>query len=419
MNQNEPIYISSGDEVSDNNDSVYDGEVESPYYDDGFDEGRGDIPMTLHDQFAILRSRGYAAPSAEWLGAYDSGQRIGHNHSQINVVPHQAVAASEQERRMLETAIYESQISLTETLGNVEVGVDDIDMVSTLISRQLALPEHLHERNCAICQDPLEEQSPHDGRTTMDTPIDNQNKVTIIKQPTEDLEHRAGPRHGGVRELVCGDAFHDDCIRPWLKRSVKCPTCRSDLTTHKIGEDVMAKKVEELVSMGFDNEKSRRAVEETNGHIQRAVELLTSEPDQTAEPQQQQRKGSRPDDRSPAGEEFTKVARTQSTQSPGSRISTEQRSWAQLASGSINRARRDGDAMVQDTPNSTPVKSTRAPDSVTPEAAASSSSGTEVQEQIDVLTALGFTRDQCITALDLCNFDIESAAILLQTGGVG
>jgi len=32
-----------------------------------------------------------------------------------------------------------------------------------------------------------------------------------------------------VIALKCGHNFHPDCIIPWLKRSVKCPNCRTDL----------------------------------------------------------------------------------------------------------------------------------------------------------------------------------------------
>ena len=29
--------------------------------------------------------------------------------------------------------------------------------------------------------------------------------------------------------LKCGHSYHENCIVPWLKMSVYCPTCRQDL----------------------------------------------------------------------------------------------------------------------------------------------------------------------------------------------
>ena len=36
-------------------------------------------------------------------------------------------------------------------------------------------------------------------------------------------------RHGALRRLSCGHAFHRGCIRRWLRRGSGCPLCRDPL----------------------------------------------------------------------------------------------------------------------------------------------------------------------------------------------
>ena len=44
-------------------------------------------------------------------------------------------------------------------------------------------------------------------------------------------EMEAGDHLGAPKKLSCGHIFHFFCLRNWLERQLKCPTCRSDITT--------------------------------------------------------------------------------------------------------------------------------------------------------------------------------------------
>jgi hypothetical protein len=85
---------------------------------------------------------------------------------------------------------YDENIRLAERLGVVEVGIDDINKVSSLISHDQVSDEDL----CAICFDKM--------RCKQD------------EQP---------------RLLICGHTYCDSCITQWLSKSKKCPVCNLDL----------------------------------------------------------------------------------------------------------------------------------------------------------------------------------------------
>ncbi len=84
---------------------------------------------------------------------------------------------------------YESNINLADIIGKVEIGVDDINKVSKIISK-----DHVdNDVNCSICME-------------------------AIKDCESDC-----------RELICGHKHCDVCISKWLKKSKKCPICNVDL----------------------------------------------------------------------------------------------------------------------------------------------------------------------------------------------
>jgi hypothetical protein len=79
---------------------------------------------------------------------------------------------------------YQFNSMLSDLMGNVEVGVSDIDRVSELITRPT------EEVTCPICQDAV-----------------------------------LGP----ARRTLCGHMFCDACITPWFSSSKKCPMCMCDV----------------------------------------------------------------------------------------------------------------------------------------------------------------------------------------------
>lgn len=82
---------------------------------------------------------------------------------------------------------YEFNTMLAELLGNVEVGVTDIDKVSVKIEQ--SSEEEQGEMTCNICLD-------------------------TTNQP---------------RKLICEHTYCDECISKWLSKNKTCPTCRIDL----------------------------------------------------------------------------------------------------------------------------------------------------------------------------------------------
>jgi hypothetical protein len=84
---------------------------------------------------------------------------------------------------------YDFNIRLADRLGRVEVGIDNIDNVSKLLSSEEVPDDSL----CVICLDKTNEN----------------NKIT--------------------RQLICKHMYCDDCICKWLQTNKKCPTCNIDL----------------------------------------------------------------------------------------------------------------------------------------------------------------------------------------------
>lgn len=82
---------------------------------------------------------------------------------------------------------YELNTMLAELLGNVEVGITDIDKVSVKIEQ--SSEEEQGEMTCNICLD-------------------------TTNQP---------------RKLICEHTYCDECISKWLSKNKTCPTCRIDL----------------------------------------------------------------------------------------------------------------------------------------------------------------------------------------------
>lgn len=79
---------------------------------------------------------------------------------------------------------YEFNTMIADMLGNVEVGVSDINKVSQKIEQPLDTP-----MDCTICLDKVEEP----------------------------------------RKLMCEHIFCDKCISTWLSKNKTCPSCRIDL----------------------------------------------------------------------------------------------------------------------------------------------------------------------------------------------
>jgi hypothetical protein len=93
---------------------------------------------------------------------------------------------------------YEANLRLSERVGVVEVGIENIDAVSTIIQKEEVNPDDV----CTICLDKI---------------IDNCDNIC-------------------VRQLICGHRYCDDCISQWLIKSKKCPVCNIDLED-KLNED--------------------------------------------------------------------------------------------------------------------------------------------------------------------------------------
>jgi hypothetical protein len=85
---------------------------------------------------------------------------------------------------------YETNIRLAERVGVVQVGVDNIDAVSSVIPRA----EMSVDDVCTICLDKM---------------IEKDNEC--------------------FRKLICGHKYCDGCITQWLAKSKKCPVCNVDL----------------------------------------------------------------------------------------------------------------------------------------------------------------------------------------------
>jgi hypothetical protein len=84
---------------------------------------------------------------------------------------------------------YENNMYLAEHLGKVEVGIENIENVSTLINKKDA-----EDTMCTIC---LEQ----------------------ISQKEDDVP----------RKLICGHIYCNNCISQWLNKNKKCPVCNIDL----------------------------------------------------------------------------------------------------------------------------------------------------------------------------------------------
>lgn len=95
---------------------------------------------------------------------------------------------------------YESNMRLAEMLGNVEVGIDDINKVSKV----LASDEYEDDTPCPICMETIKE-------------IEGEN--------------------GGCRELICKHKYCHTCIDTWLKKSKLCPVCKLDLEDKMTGDE--------------------------------------------------------------------------------------------------------------------------------------------------------------------------------------
>ena len=89
---------------------------------------------------------------------------------------------------------YEANLRLAERIGVVEVGVNNVDSVSTIIPRHEVSADDI----CAIC-------------------LDNMNETL----------NKSNDAH--VRKLICGHKYCDECILQWLAKSKKCPVCNIDL----------------------------------------------------------------------------------------------------------------------------------------------------------------------------------------------
>jgi len=86
---------------------------------------------------------------------------------------------------------YETNLEIARRIGNVRVGLKDIDAVSSLVPKPV--DERSDDDMCPICRDVL------------------------------------GGEEGVAREMICGHVFCDACISKWLQSSKKCPLCVCDL----------------------------------------------------------------------------------------------------------------------------------------------------------------------------------------------
>lgn len=81
---------------------------------------------------------------------------------------------------------YEANLTLSERIGKVEIGIKNIDKVSKVSNE-------VHDGVCPICQDELAKR-----------------KVVF-------------------RKLICNHVFCAKCIEKWLQKHKKCPVCMKDL----------------------------------------------------------------------------------------------------------------------------------------------------------------------------------------------
>jgi Ring finger domain len=88
---------------------------------------------------------------------------------------------------------YQLNSLLGEMIGNVEIGVSDINQVSTRVSAA-----DLSSQTCPICQDSIGQ----DPATSPET---------------------------YCRKTICGHVFCDTCITKWFESSKKCPVCMCDV----------------------------------------------------------------------------------------------------------------------------------------------------------------------------------------------
>eukprot|EP01017_Pseudomicrothorax_dubius_P029864 TRINITY_DN3667_c0_g1_i2.p2 TRINITY_DN3667_c0_g1~~TRINITY_DN3667_c0_g1_i2.p2 ORF type:complete len:104 (+),score=4.46 TRINITY_DN3667_c0_g1_i2:445-756(+) len=47
-----------------------------------------------------------------------------------------------------------------------------------------------------------------------------------------------------IRQLPCKHIFHNDCVKPWLKKNTTCPNCRADIPSALPPAKEEAKNVE-------------------------------------------------------------------------------------------------------------------------------------------------------------------------------
>lgn len=88
---------------------------------------------------------------------------------------------------------YEANLRLADHIGKVEVGVSDIDRVSTKIDKHAN--DVSEDISCPICMENI----------------------------------KGSPDIQSYRVLLCKHTYCDECITRWLKTSKQCPVCKIDL----------------------------------------------------------------------------------------------------------------------------------------------------------------------------------------------
>ena len=86
---------------------------------------------------------------------------------------------------------YEFNLMLSNLVGNVEKGIDNLDNVSKVIN---SANEFTKNESCAICQDELQQ-------------LYDQNII--------------------LRKLTCNHTYCEKCIKTWLEKNVRCPVCNT------------------------------------------------------------------------------------------------------------------------------------------------------------------------------------------------
>lgn len=115
--------------------------------------------------------------------------------AQLNSLYSLGNAGSDDENNQQGGLLYEFNTYIADLLGNVEVGISDIEKVSQLVD------ETTSNQECHICLD-------------------------TIQKP---------------RKLICNHIYCDACITTWLTKNKSCPVCRKDL------EELEALKSEEKI----------------------------------------------------------------------------------------------------------------------------------------------------------------------------